>query len=302
VALDQSPASDAIVTCLPALKEFGTQAVTLFTAAAVAHQNQPTGEEKRKWQGRLDEYAARLGESGTFEVTAQVDYDSKVPVALRILKAAREAGAGYIIIANRGHSKFREVLLGNTVTALLQQADLPVFLIKLRQDDSDDSGRPVLRCITSCNEAFKHILYPTDFSDTAQFAFGILQRLAPGPTERITLFHVQAKGKVDLTNAAQLEEFNRIDMERLQVLSQELQKAATVDVDIALSQGSAARLIVDKARSVRATMIVMGSQGRGYISDIFLGGVTYQVLRHTPVPVLIIPARRVGARERRENE
>ncbi len=302
MALDQSPASEAIVNCLPALKEFGTQDVTLFTAAAVAHQNQPTNEEKRKWQGRLDEYAARLGESGAFGVTAQVDYDSKVPVSLRILKAAMEAGAGYIIIANRGHNKFREMLLGSTVTALLQQSDLPVFLIKLRQDDANDSDRPVLRCITPCSEAFRHILYPTDFSDTAQFAFDILQRLAPGPTERITLFHVQAKGKVDLTNAAQLEEFNRIDMERLQVLSQELQKTATVDVDIALSQGPAARLIVDKAHSVRATMIVMGSQGRGYISDIFLGGVTYQVLRQTPVPVLIIPARRARARDRRENE
>lgn len=292
MALDQSPASEAMVKCLPDLKEFGTQSVTLFTAAAVAHQNHPTDEEKRKWQGRLDEYAARIGESGTFEVTAQVDYDSKTPVPLRILKGAREAGAGYIIIANRGHSTFREMLLGSTVTALLQQSDLPVFLIKLRQDDTGNSDRPVLRCITPCRDAFKHILYPTDFSDTAQFAFEILQRLASGPTERITLFHVQARGKVDLTNAAQLEEFNRIDMERLMVLSQELQKKASVDVDIALSQGPAARMIVDKARSVRATMLVMGSQGRGYISDIFLGGVTYQVLRHTPVPVLVIPARR----------
>ncbi len=292
-----------MVTCLPALKEFGTQSVTLFTAATVAHQNQPTSEEKRKWQGRLDEYAARLGESGAFEVTAQVDYDSKMPVPQRILNAARSAGAGYIIIANRGHSKFREVMLGSTVTTLLQQTDLPVFLIKLRQvQETPDSDRPVLCCITPCKEAFRHILYPTDFSDTARYAFDIVQRLAPGPTERITLFHVQASGKVDLTNAAQLEEFNRIDMERLQVLRHELQKTATVDVDIALGQGPAARLIVDKTRSVRATMIVMGSQGRGYISDIFLGGVTYQVLRHTPVPVLVIPARRAGARERRESE
>lgn len=284
-----------MMECLPDLKKFGTKHVTLFTATSISHRKHPTEQEKQKWQGRLDEYAARLRDSGTFgvaTVTTQVDYDSRIPVPLRILKSAREIGAGYIFIANRGHSKLHDVLLGSTVTALLQQSSLPVLLIKLRPDESEGHDGPKLSCITPCRDALRHILYPTDFSDTARFAFDILCRLAAGPTERITLYHVQAKGKVDLTDAAQLEEFNRIDRERLQSLRQELQEAARVDVDIALSQGPSVRLIVDKARSVSATMIVMGSQGRGYISDLFLGGVTYQVLRQTPVPVLIIPARR----------
>ncbi len=228
-----------------------------------------------------------------FQVTTRVDSDAKTPVPQRILRAARKAGAGYIIIANRGQRKLREVLPGSTVTALLQQCDMPVFLIKLHQDDTADGNQdPKLRCMTPCHDALKHILYPTDFSETARHAFDTLCQLAAGSSKQITLFHVQASGKVDLTDAAQLEEFNRIDRERLQTLSQELQAQARVDVDIALSQGSAARLIVEKARLAKATMILMGSQGRSYISDLFLGGVAYQVIRNTPVPALIIPARR----------
>jgi len=322
---------------------FGTGKITLFTAATSSHQKRPTEEEIRKWQGRLDSYAARVLDTADVQVATKVDYEAKVPVPQRILKAAHSVGAGYIIIANRGHSKFREVLMGSTVTNLLQQTDLPVFLIKLRQeqepeqepdssghpggrdesfhsgeggktgesDQSDDSAKidiggegsisrksdnnPKLRCTAPCKDALEHILYPTDFSDTARLAFDVLCRLAGGPSKRITLFHVQASGKVDLTNAAQLEEFNRIDHERLETLSREIKAQARVDVDIALGQGPAAKLIVDKARLTGATMILMGSQGRGYISDLFLGGVTFQVLRNTKVPVLVIPARRFSS-------
>ncbi len=282
------------------MNQFGTQQITLFTAATATQQKRPTEEDIQKWQGKLDSYALQLMDTASFQVATQVDYDTKTPVPQRMLNAARRAGAGYIIIANRGHSKLREALLGSTVTVLLQQSNLPVFLIKLREDTAGDSNETRLRCNTSCHDALQHILYPTDFSDTARYAFETLSRMAAGPTERITLFHVQAKGQVDLTNAAQLEEFNRIDRERLQSLSRELQEQARVDVDIALSQGSPAQLIVDKARSVSATMIVMGSQGRGYISDLFLGGVTYNVLRDTLVPVLVIPARNPDNYEHQE--
>jgi nucleotide-binding universal stress UspA family protein len=176
----------------------------------------------------------------------------------------------------------------------LQQTDLPVYLIKLREDpeSADSSTGPRLQCTASCKDSLEHILYPTDFSDTARIAFDVLRQLAGRPSKRITLFHVQASGQVDLTNAAQLEQFNRIDRERLETLSSEIREKVPVDVDIALGQGPAARLIVEKARLTGATMILMGSQGRGYISDLFLGGVTYHVLRNTPLPVLVIPARR----------
>jgi len=37
---------------------------------------------------------------------------------------------------------------------------------------------------------------------------------------------------------------------------------------------------------------VMGSQGRGFVSESFLGSVSHQVARRSPAPVLLIPAKR----------
>ena len=38
------------------------------------------------------------------------------------------------------------------------------------------------------------------------------------------------------------------------------------------------------------TLIVMGSQGRGFLAQVFLGSVSHQVVRRAPVPVLLVPA------------
>jgi nucleotide-binding universal stress UspA family protein len=39
-------------------------------------------------------------------------------------------------------------------------------------------------------------------------------------------------------------------------------------------------------------LIVMGRQGRGPIPEIFLGSVSHNMVRHAPIPVLLVPALR----------
>jgi nucleotide-binding universal stress UspA family protein len=36
-------------------------------------------------------------------------------------------------------------------------------------------------------------------------------------------------------------------------------------------------------------MVVMGTQGRGHIGEMFLGSVSNKVVRYSPVPVLLVP-------------
>lgn len=38
-----------------------------------------------------------------------------------------------------------------------------------------------------------------------------------------------------------------------------------------------------------AQMVVMGTQGRGFVREIFLGSVSHGVLRNSSVPVLLLP-------------
>jgi len=52
--------------------------------------------------------------------------------------------------------------------------------------------------------------------------------------------------------------------------------------------GRAAHVIVDEARRWNADLIVMGTHGRRGISRLAMGSDAELVLRHTPVPVLVV--------------
>jgi nucleotide-binding universal stress UspA family protein len=53
--------------------------------------------------------------------------------------------------------------------------------------------------------------------------------------------------------------------------------------------GSPATLILAQAKIEDADYIVMGSHGHTALYDLLVGSTTYQVLRRTSCPVLIVP-------------
>ena len=79
----------------------------------------------------------------------------------------------------------------------------------------------------SCLDYLDNILYCTDFSDTAQRAYEYVEKLVEEGCKNVTILHVQDKTKIDKHFAHELEEFNRIDTERIEVLKERLaQKGA----------------------------------------------------------------------------
>jgi len=62
------------------------------------------------------------------------------------------------------------------------------------------------------------------------------------------------------------------------------------EVTIDLTVGDPAQEIIDRATKGNFSLIVMGSQGKGSVQEVFIGSVSNKVVRHTCVPVLLIPA------------
>ncbi|MGZ8145008.1 MAG: universal stress protein [Methylosarcina sp.] len=53
---------------------------------------------------------------------------------------------------------------------------------------------------------------------------------------------------------------------------------------------STTRKILRKVSQNPFSLFVMGSQRRGFISEVFLGSVSHNIIRKAPVPVLLVPA------------
>lgn len=62
-----------------------------------------------------------------------------------------------------------------------------------------------------------------------------------------------------------------------------------VRVRFLIWEGEPAEAIVDAASAEDADIIVLGSHGRGPIGRLLLGSVSQQVVRHSRVPVVVVP-------------
>ena len=68
----------------------------------------------------------------------------------------------------------------------------------------------------------------------------------------------------------------------------EARKAGLKDVKIETEEGPIARSIVDRAKSFKADMIVIGSRGMGDLGGMLRGGVSHRVETMAKCPVLVI--------------
>ncbi len=291
VALDQSEASEIITDCLAHFEKFGTRKFTLFTSISVPYPGGMASIDEESYKNQLIQYKDKLAPFG-FEIETIVDFGINAYAPLKILNTAKEQEADYIIIANRGHNKYLELLLGSTATELLQRCDLPVFLINLSVSDEKELEDRKLYCIKSCKESLTSILHPTDFSPVANRAFQVVKKLAPGHAREINILHVQASGRPGVNDPEKLKGFDKEDTYSLKDLKIELEKVTDADINIRIRYGSPVKQILENAKAKNSTMIIMGSQGRGFVSDLFLGGVSLQVIRNANIPILTIPADR----------
>lgn len=134
-----------------------------------------------------------------------------------------------------------------------------------------------------------HILLPTDFSDSVEQTHQWLKsREVPLP--KLTLMHVQDSVKIGKHLKDKLDEFNRIDTERFERLKKSFNEAhPETEIEIVLEYGKPTQKILNYIKEKEVCLTVMGSQGRGYIPEIFLGSVSHQVARHSDSNVLFVP-------------
>ncbi len=81
-------------------------------------------------------------------------------------------------------------------------------------------------------------------------------------------------------------------MKRLEHLKQELLNANDVEVNIELLYGSPASELLTLIKALNISLVVMGSQGRGFIRELYLGSLSHNIARHSSASVLLIPADR----------
>jgi nucleotide-binding universal stress UspA family protein len=139
------------------------------------------------------------------------------------------------------------------------------------------------------------ILTPMDLSDISRHAIAHALLMAHWYNAKITALHVCNPIVVPSTDfvvaGAPLSSFlNEDDIK--EVRAQILRCFGSVEtgqVDVVIENGHVANCILDRARSLPADLIVMGTHGAGGFEHLVLGSVAEKVLRKAPCPVMTVP-------------
>ena len=150
----------------------------------------------------------------------------------------------------------------------------------------------------------KHILVTTDFSEASESAFGYAKdqfKLAGKENNKITLLKV-----IDVVPPASinfvyglalpdkkgmLEKVYKHASEQMQEIAEKQFADLPVETAVVKPKKAVYQEIIKFAETNNVSLIVMSTHGRTGVKHFLLGSVAERVIRRSPCPVMIVPAK-----------
>jgi nucleotide-binding universal stress UspA family protein len=287
LATDLSGASNALAESLGGLKTLGAEACLLVLAL-------PQETDEMIVEFRRDVIDKRL--QAQKEMLEKLGYRTEIRIVMgavrrELNRIAVEEGYALIVAGAEKHSLTTEILSGRLAYDIVHHAEKPLLIVRLAEDP--ETG---FEAVSPLGAAYEDpILFATDFSENSGIAFEYLEGMVVKGFRNILLWHIQDKRKIEPYLEDMLEDFQKEDLERLEELKRRLAGHGNARIEIMMKYGNPALEIVKLAEERRPQLILMGSQGSGFIRELYLGSVSHNVARQAPANVLLIPARREEA-------
>ncbi len=211
----------------------------------------------------------------------------------QICAVARTIDADLIVLATRGNTGLKRVLLGSTAERVVRFTPCPVLIVRQRKR----KGGVPLGFVTSNRDlSIRKILVPIDFSECATAGAMYAAFLAKKFNAKICLFHavrplvpvmldrvtanISGQDKISLANAREeMEAFTKSDFLRDVRFQTEIRTGHAVD-EIC---GASSRPDID--------LLVTSTHGRTGFNHALLGSVAEQIVRYAETPVMVVPSR-----------
>ena len=135
-----------------------------------------------------------------------------------------------------------------------------------------------------------NIILPVDFGKTTDVLLGAAIKFAKEVNGRLAPMDLGlAVGDIGMQYFPEIEQ-SEIREELLELNRLEQQVVAQgVDCEHLLKQGIPKDIILAYAEQKNAGYIVMGSHGRSGMYDVFIGSLTKELTKLSPIPVLVVP-------------
>ena len=281
LATDLSPAWDEIIACAGEFKALGASEIILTHVITVKFMSGMEGLLEAETRPKLEAQKQQLIGQG---FKASVEMPVGLP-AHSLNDVARCCGADLIVVGSHGKSLWREAVLGCVTCAVLHHTQHPTLLLNVRLKEGMAAGS----CRLQATNLLRHVLFPTDFSEIAARAGDFVERLAPRGMSQVTVLNALDVPGHEAYPPGYQEIAEGAARQLLEKWQQRLLKAGIPVVHDHFAPGHPLPAILQVLESQDISLIVMGTQGKGFIKEIFLGSVAHNVSRLAPCPVLLIP-------------
>jgi nucleotide-binding universal stress UspA family protein len=209
--------------------------------------------------------------------------------ASEIVAYAATQRIGLIVMATTGRTGAAHLLLGSVAEQVVRHATCPVLTVR---HDRAAAPPPLL---SHALPRLRRILVPLDGSRLAEAVLPHIVQLSKRHGAELRLLrvaHAHALRDADLATA-QL----RVVQEAEAYLAGVAHRLAVkgVSASPAVRYGGTLEEILDDLWVNRPDLVAMSTHGRTWLTHLLLGSVAEQVLRASPVPVLLFPARALVA-------
>ncbi|MDX9809903.1 MAG: universal stress protein [Sphaerochaetaceae bacterium] len=285
IATDLSESSNMVVKQLAGLKSLGVKEVLLLQCPSLQEVTSSAIPTAVAYQTEAIERQKQLIETQGFHVTVRISPGSPKREINRI---AEMEGYPLIVVGSRGESLIAGAFLGGVAHEVILNAKVPVLIIHLEVTQEGKLG--TVGPLNS--DILDHVLFATDFSPASDQAFRFVEQLSP---KKITVLHVQDQRKLEPHLSDKIEQFNATDRGRMAMLKVSLVEHDINDVDILLRYGIPYMEILKTMSDIKPSLLVMGSQGRGFMHELFVGSVSQYVARRSWIPTVLVPAHEKGS-------
>lgn len=282
IVSDMSPRSDAIIDCLGNLKDFGAKECMLLQCMNTQQTSAIAFSYSTSIIDHILEEKKEKLEALGFKVETRVEtgFPKKI-----VNKIAVKKDYSVVVVGEVEHSQAGEIIFDRLTYDVIHTSEKPVLIVRLVRDNK--VKKHDVKAVSS--DFNKHVLFPTDFSVNADHAFEYLKKLVSDGVKKVTLMHVHENSKIKHTSDNQIEEFNKIHRKQLEKLKNDLMENNNLEIEFIIEYGKATDEILKVIQEKDISLVVMGSQGRGFIKELFIGSVSHGIARHSNASVLLVP-------------
>jgi nucleotide-binding universal stress UspA family protein len=223
----------------------------------------------------------KLLENQGFTVKTRAEPVTQGDISSTIQKVADEEKISLIAMGARGKGVVEGIFMGNIAKNVLLHGKKNLLL--MRYNTLEGLRGPTLDKF--CSQPFSRVLCPTDLSEPAAEAISFIKGIKG--VEEILLQHVVYSGETWKEVEGHVDGANN----NLDAMAKEIVKSGP-KVKVHVSVGSPAEEICDLAKKENVSLIAMSSFGmtheKGFLSQLMVGSIAYDVTRTADRPVLIV--------------